>query len=62
MKNRAIHVHGRLERAETACDETSLNEAAERMLIEMTREPVDKDDVPAVLPVLEESEQGGDDE
>ena len=47
-------VHDRLEQAGTACDETSLNEAAERMLIEMTREPVDKDDPPPRVPVLAE--------
>ena len=62
MRSKAIHVHGRLEQAGTDCDEMSANEIAGRMLTEKLRKPVDPDDVPAILPVFEESEHGGDDE
>ena len=61
MKSKAIHAAGRLEQAGPACNETSLNELAQRMLIEATRPPVDDLDPPAVLPVSAEPEHGGDD-
>ena len=62
MRTRAIHVAGRLEQSDRTYAETPPNEVAERMLIEATRPPVDDLDPPAVLPVFEESEHGGDDE
>ena len=60
MKNRVIHISGRLEQSERTYAETPVNDIAERMLIEATRPPIDDLDVPAVLPDHPESEEVGD--
>ena len=60
MKNRVIHISGRLEQSERTHAETPVNDIAERMLIEAMREPVDDLDPPTILPDHPESEEVGD--